>query len=90
MDANTISAPMHDLLVNYGQLAQATYDNLGINRCDESTYGKPLKPPGELLAYLDRNYPLAPSAPADKSPPGTNEMCARRRRSSGAQFHPFM
>jgi hypothetical protein len=60
------------MVIRYGELAQATYDNLGKDRCDPHTYGKALKEPEDLLAYLTKDYPLSPGAPPATSA-GTGE-----------------
>jgi hypothetical protein len=49
------------MLVTYGEVAQATYDNLGQDRCSKKTYGNALQPPDQLLEYLGGNYRLAPA-----------------------------
>ncbi|KAG2498919.1 hypothetical protein HYH03_003109 [Edaphochlamys debaryana] len=62
------------LLMHYGQLTQATYDNLGLDPCN-ATWGYTTVAPGKMIDYLTQNYPLAPGVQITPSTPkGTNEL----------------
>ena len=78
IDKHTLTPKLRELLVTYGELAHATYDNLGMDRCNTVKYGLALQPPEHLLDYLTADYALAPSARADYAP-GTADKCVRRR-----------
>ncbi|WIA42234.1 hypothetical protein OEZ86_008251 [Tetradesmus obliquus] len=60
----TLSEKLQKLVLTYGELAQATYDNVGTDRSQPATFGYCLmeQQPNRLLAYLTDKYPLAPGA----------------------------
>lgn len=63
-----ISDPkLQELLLTYGELCQATYDNLGMDSCDKETYGyattkyhQPTSSKKDILSYLTADYSLDP------------------------------
>jgi hypothetical protein len=55
----------------YGEMSQASYDNLGMDRC-QLTYGYSVQQPTGMLAYLTGEYPLTPGAPKPADARGTN------------------
>ncbi|KAG2439754.1 hypothetical protein HYH02_010631 [Chlamydomonas schloesseri] len=72
-----LSPQLRELILHYGQLAQATYDNLGLNPCDAATWGYTTTPPGtSLIDYLTADYPLDPDAKvaAGSRSPGTRDV----------------
>uniref|UniRef100_A0A383WFD7 Fungal lipase-type domain-containing protein n=1 Tax=Tetradesmus obliquus TaxID=3088 RepID=A0A383WFD7_TETOB len=68
LDARTLNEELARLVLTYGELAQATYDNLGSDRSQPATFGYCRKQPHELLSYLTSQYPLAPGAPEPQPP----------------------
>lgn len=69
LQSQSLTPELRDLLMTYGELSHATYDNLGLDRSNTNTYGKTIyEDPQMLLKYLDNNYPLDASAPAPTAP----------------------
>jgi hypothetical protein len=79
LDKRTLSEELQRLVLTYGELAQATYDNVGTDPCD-ATFGYCVKQPGELLTYLTDQTPLAPNAP-EPTPKlvGTGDRCVLKQ-----------
>jgi hypothetical protein len=67
-----VTPELRNLILTYGEMAQATYDQLGLDSCTRDTYGTIEVAPAKMLEYLDVNYPLAPGAPSgDRVATGT-------------------
>jgi len=71
MKSTTLAPELRRMIVRYGEMVQANYDNLGQDRC-QAGYGKALKPPEELLSYLTADYPL-PETASKPVLPGTRD-----------------
>lgn len=70
----TLSPGIKEQLVQYGELVQAAYDNLGKNCCKPEQYGNAVEVPDELLAYTKGNYRVAEG---EKGPEqSTYDRCA--------------
>jgi hypothetical protein len=77
----TLAAGIKEQLVQYGQLVQAAYDNLGVNCCKPEQYGNAVEDPGELLAYTKGNYGVTTG---EKGPEqSTYDRCASSTASPG-------
>jgi hypothetical protein len=62
-----LSDDLQRLVLTYGELAQATYDNVGTDR-SSPTFGYSVKQPGDFLAHLTDQSPLAPGAAMPQPP----------------------
>lgn len=58
LENKTLEPGIKEQLVQYGELVQAAYDNLGLDRCAPN-YGNALVPPADLLEYTQGNYRVA-------------------------------
>jgi hypothetical protein len=55
----TLDTSIREQLVQYGELVQSVYDNLGQHPCDGAMYGNAVRGPDLLLDYTKGNYSLA-------------------------------
>eukprot|EP00878_Enallax_costatus_P005614 GHUV01005887.1.p1 GENE.GHUV01005887.1~~GHUV01005887.1.p1 ORF type:complete len:573 (+),score=69.78 GHUV01005887.1:124-1842(+) len=92
----SLSPKLREMLVTYGEMSQATYDNLGLDQCDKNTYGQTLSSnPQDLLKYLTSNYPLDEKAPAPNAT-GTGEryklpnLCTVKHNGSDITLSPLI
>jgi hypothetical protein len=72
----TLDPGIKEQLTQYGELVQATYDNLGLNPCDHAQYGNALETPDKLLAYTQGNYRVAQGHEGPKQ--STYARCASK------------
>jgi hypothetical protein len=61
LDKHTLEPELQRLVLAYGEMAQATYDNLGMDRCQQ-TFGYSVQGPTGMLEHLTGEYQLAPGA----------------------------
>ncbi|KAG2491530.1 hypothetical protein HYH03_010103 [Edaphochlamys debaryana] len=85
-----LNGDLREMLMHYGQLAQATYDHLGQDP-GHAMWGHATVPPDALITYLNRTYPLPPGVKAnDSTPLGTGTRYLLPACDIGGELSPLI